>query len=121
MSVNDHRTQPTTELFTVQCGSSDRSVTLIFGNEDHTLGNSLRHILIQRPETEFCGYSVPHPYEPKMNIRLQTTDIPALQVLKKGLGDLEETANLLDDKFLEAMASFKAAKAKKAPVKSRQK
>lgn len=80
MSVNDHRTQPTTELFTVQSGSSDRSATFIFGNEDHTLGNSLRHILIQRPETEFCGYSVPHPYEPKMNIRLQTIDAPSLQV-----------------------------------------
>lgn len=80
MSVNDHRTQPTTDIFSVQCGSTDRSATFVLGNEDHTLGNSLRHILIQRPETEFCGYSVPHPYEPKMNIRLQTNDQPAIQV-----------------------------------------
>jgi DNA-directed RNA polymerase subunit L len=24
------------------------------------------------PEVEFCGYSIPHPSEPLMNIRIQT-------------------------------------------------
>ena len=107
MSVNDHRTAPTSELFSVQAGSSDTSATFIFGNEDHTLGNALRHILIQRPETDFCGYSVPHPYEPKMHIRLQTNNLPSIQILKAGLKDLEETANILDDKFIEALGKYK--------------
>jgi DNA-directed RNA polymerase I and III subunit RPAC2 len=110
MSVNDYRTEPTTELFNVLPGSSELSSTFIFGNEDHTLGNSLRHILVNREETEFCGYSVPHPYEPKMHIRLQTTGTPSVKVLKLGLKDLEETANLLDDHFIDALTRFKKNK-----------
>jgi DNA-directed RNA polymerase I and III subunit RPAC2 len=106
MSVNDHRTAPTAELFSVQTGSSDCSATYIFGNEDHTLGNALRYLLVQRPDTEFCGYSVPHPYEPKMHVRLQTTGVTSLQVLKAGLKDLEETANVLDDNFIEALNKY---------------
>lgn len=107
MSVNDHRTEPTDELFEVKQGPSNQSVTFIFGNEDHTLGNSLRHILMQKEETDFCGYSVPHPYEPKMNVRLQTQGVPAIEVLKSGLRDLEETANVLDDAFSAALAAYK--------------
>ncbi len=111
MSVNDHRTKPTTEIFEVKQGPSPQSSTFIFGNEDHTLGNCLRHILMQREETDFCGYSVPHPYEPKMNIRLQTTNgYPAIEVLKSGLKDLEETANILEETFTEAVARFKKNK-----------
>ncbi len=109
MSVNDHRTAPTSELFSVQAGSSDFSATYVFGNEDHTLGNALRFLLVQRNETDFCGYSVPHPYEPKMHVRLQTSGVPSLQVLKSGLKDLEETANILDDNFIEALGKYKKA------------
>ena len=46
--------------------------TYVFYDEDHTLGNSLRYILSQRPDVEFCGYSIPHPSENKLNLRLQT-------------------------------------------------
>jgi DNA-directed RNA polymerases I and III subunit RPAC2 len=107
MSVNDHRTQPTDEIFEVKRGPSDLSSTFIFGNEDHTLGNALRYVLMQRTETEFCGYSVPHPYEPKMNVRLQTAaGHPTVEVLKSGLKDLEEVANILDDAFMSAVANF---------------
>lgn len=110
MSVNDQRTDPALIEFTVQEGEDENSATFIFGNEDHTLGNSLRHILMQRPETEFCGYSVPHPYEPKMNIRLQTSSKPAIDVLKDGLRDLSETANILDDAFLKAIKNHATGK-----------
>ena len=57
--------------------------------------------------TDFCGYSVPHPYDPKMNIRLQTTEgNTAVDVLKLGLKDLEETANCIDDEFTRALKRF---------------
>jgi DNA-directed RNA polymerase I and III subunit RPAC2 len=102
MSVNDHRTLPAKEEFAVKEGE-ETSATFVFGNEDHTLGNCLRHVLMQRPETEFCGYSVPHPYEPKMNVRLQTKGKPALEVLKDGLKDLRETAITIDEAFLKAL------------------
>lgn len=107
MSVNDQRTERTELEFDVQQGEDAYNATFIFGNEDHTLGNSLRHILMQRPETEFCGYSVPHPYEPKLNIRLQTRGKPAIEVLKDGLQDLTETAHILDDVFLDAFERMK--------------
>jgi len=110
MSVNDYRTKPTTELFNILQGSTERSSTFVFGNEDHTLGNSLRHILMQKNETDFCGYSVPHPYEPKMHVRLQTNGVPSVQVLKLGLKELEETANILDDHFIAALNKFKKTK-----------
>lgn len=106
MSVNDHRTAPTTELFAVQTGATDQSATFIFGNEDHTLGNALRHLLIQRNETDFCGYSVPHPYEPKMHVRLQTKNTRAIDGLKQGLSDLEDVSNLLEDRFMQALERF---------------
>jgi DNA-directed RNA polymerases I and III subunit RPAC2 len=123
MSVNDHRTQPTTEEFEVMHGPNDHSATYIFGNEDHTLGNVLRYVLMQREETSFCGYSVPHPYEPKMNVRLQTEDTaPALEVLKTGLKDLDEVCNILDDRLSDALLAFDERKeeggAKKATAKA---
>jgi DNA-directed RNA polymerase I and III subunit RPAC2 len=113
MAVNDLRQVVLTdekELFTVKPGANDTSATFIFGNEDHTLGNALRYVLMRREETEFCGYSVPHPYEPKMNVRLQTTGEPAVDVLKKGLQNLEEAANIMDDTFAAALNDFRRKK-----------
>jgi DNA-directed RNA polymerase I and III subunit RPAC2 len=107
MAVNDLRQDITDLNFEVKPGADDGSATFIFGNEDHTLGNVLRYVLMRRSETEFCGYSVPHPYEPKMNVRLQTTGEPALEVLKKGLKDVEEAANVLDDAFAASLERFK--------------
>ena len=91
----------------MKAGPSEFSSTFVFGNEDHTLGNCLRHVLCQRIETDFVGYSVPHPYEPKMNIRLQTRNEKAIGVLKNGLRDLEEATNILDDSFINAMRKYR--------------
>uniref|UniRef100_A0A453HLC0 DNA-directed RNA polymerase RBP11-like dimerisation domain-containing protein n=1 Tax=Aegilops tauschii subsp. strangulata TaxID=200361 RepID=A0A453HLC0_AEGTS len=41
--------------------------------EDHTLANSVRFVLNQDPRVAFCGYSIPHPADNKVNIRVQTT------------------------------------------------
>ncbi|VVT56870.1 uncharacterized protein SAPINGB_P005357 [Magnusiomyces paraingens] len=58
-------------------------------NEDHTLGNPLRYIIMKNPDVEFCGYSIPHPSEAKLNIRIQTYgQTTAFQALQKGLKDL---------------------------------
>ena len=127
MSVNDIRREPTTELFEVKLGELPSSATFIFGNEvilkisivctcilflfamfpkDHTLGNALRHVLMQKEETDFCGYSVPHPYEPKMNLRLQTKGPSSISVLQSGLKDLELATDQLNDVFQSALANF---------------
>jgi len=105
MSVNDQPRAVTDEHFEVLQGENPYGATFIFGNEDHTLGNVLRQVLMQRRETEFCGYSVPHPYDPKMNIRLQTDGtVTALDALKNGLKELEECTNIIDDKFIQALS-----------------
>ncbi|CAN6458452.1 unnamed protein product [Victoria cruziana] len=68
--------------------SEPRSSTFSLSNEDHTLGNSVRFVLNQDPRVEFCGYSIPHPSENRVNIRVQTTGEPAKDVFEDGLQDL---------------------------------
>lgn len=46
------------------------NATYSFLNEDHTLGNLLRNQIIKNNNVEFCAYSVPHPSEPIMNVRI---------------------------------------------------
>ena len=56
-----------------------------------------------RPDVEFCGYSVPHPLEDKILFRVQThRQKDALQVILKGLDELEKVRKLTD---LERSAS----------------
>ena len=73
---------------------------------------------MQREETDFCGYSVPHPYEPTMNVRLQTNDKgTAIETLYAGLKDLEECTNVLDQAFISALISYEARGAATKEVK----
>ena len=46
------------------------NATFVFRDEDHTLGNLLRDTIIKSKHVEFCAYSVPHPNEPFMNVRI---------------------------------------------------
>ncbi|PNY24792.1 DNA-directed RNA polymerases I and III subunit RPAC2 [Tolypocladium capitatum] len=68
-------------------------------------------MLIDRsPDVEFCAYAIPHPSEPKMNIRIQTyeehrgpltrkTEGTAVDALKKGLVDLQEVCDVVAYEF----------------------
>ena len=58
----------------IQNSNADMTAcTFAIRNEDHTLGNVLRHTLIENEQNvEFAGYSVPHPSEPVVQIRVQT-------------------------------------------------
>ncbi|KAF9596793.1 hypothetical protein IFM89_013340 [Coptis chinensis] len=51
-----------------------KSATFSLADEDHTLANSVRFTLNQDPRVTFCGYSIPHPTDAKVNIRVQTTE-----------------------------------------------
>lgn len=71
-------------------------------DEDHTLGNALRYMIMKNPEVEFCGYSIPHPSAKKLNIRIQTYgDQTAVQALHKGLDDLTNLCTFIEDDFRE--------------------
>ncbi|TPX62924.1 DNA-directed RNA polymerase [Powellomyces hirtus] len=65
------------------------SATFVVHDEDHTLGNSLRYMVMKNPAVTFCGYSIPHPSEFKIHMRIQTDgSMTAAQALDKGLDDL---------------------------------
>ncbi|CEP63097.1 DNA-directed RNA polymerase core subunit RPC19 LALA0_S07e02322g [Lachancea lanzarotensis] len=70
--------------------------------EDHTLGNALRYIIMKNPDVEFCGYSIPHPSENLLNLRIQTYgESTAVEVLHKGLQDLMDLCDAVEDKFTQ--------------------
>lgn len=71
-------------------GQDEFCRTFVINEEDHTLGNALKHVIMQNPAVEFCGYTVPHPMERKIHVRVQTNGIPAIQVLHQALKDLKE-------------------------------
>ncbi|KAJ3293878.1 RNA polymerase subunit AC19 [Rhizoclosmatium sp. JEL0117] len=78
------------------------SVTFVLKDEDHTLGNSLRYLLMKNPSVSFCGYSLPHPSEYKVNLRIQTDgSITAVQALHKALDDLTQLCEHVQSSFVE--------------------
>ena len=72
-----------------------------------TVGNTLRYMLNKSPEVTFVGYSVPHPAEPKMNLRLQTSGKPATDVLLDTLGKVFSVGEHVDTTFKSAVADFR--------------
>lgn len=86
-------------------------------DEDHTLGNALRYMIMKNPEVEFCGYSIPHPSENKLNVRIQTYgNISAVEALHQGLDSLLELCSVVEDKFSEKIEAggYKTADAQQA-------
>ncbi|KAJ1812174.1 RNA polymerase subunit AC19 [Coemansia sp. RSA 2599] len=80
------------------------SVTFSIKEEDHTLGNSLRWAIMQNPQVDFCGYSIPHPSEAKTNVRIQTTErTNAIEAMAKGMDDLKVVCLMLKDKLAQRL------------------
>ncbi|KAH6610324.1 hypothetical protein Trco_000344 [Trichoderma cornu-damae] len=89
-------------------GSTDTAASFEFIDEGHTLGNALRYVIMKNPDVEFCAYSIPHPSEPKMNIRIQTYDGTAVNALKKGLSDLQDMCDVVAEEFWTKRQQFNA-------------
>ncbi|KAF2095080.1 RBP11-like subunits of RNA polymerase [Rhizodiscina lignyota] len=91
-------------------GSTDTSASFEFLHEDHTLGNALRYIITKNPVVELCAYSIPHPSEPKMHLRIQTfadmEDNNVYDVLRKGLMDLQDLCDVVTENFTTARDKF---------------
>ncbi|PHH87609.1 hypothetical protein CDD83_8635 [Cordyceps sp. RAO-2017] len=87
-------------------GSTDSAASFEFIDEGHTLGNALRYIIMKNPDVEFCAYAIPHPSEPKMNIRIQTYEGTAVDALKKGLTDLQDVCDVVADEFWTKRNAF---------------
>ncbi|RKO83753.1 putative RNA polymerase I 16 kDa polypeptide, partial [Blyttiomyces helicus] len=55
---------------------------------------------ISSPAVDFCGYSIPHPSEFKIHLRIQTDgSITATEALMKGLDDLIELCEHVETTF----------------------
>lgn len=84
--------------------STATSAAFRIEDEDHTLGNALRHCVLLNPAVDFCGYAIPHPSEAVLHFRIQTDDsTTAEQALHRGLDDLIAMCQVVEDKFSQAL------------------
>lgn len=84
-------------------GNDETCLTFKLHNEDHTMGNALRYVLMKRKDVEFCGYSIPHPSDNFVNIRVQTLyGVPATEVFRQALRDLKEMSDHIKSTFEDA-------------------
>lgn len=83
---------------------TERSKTFVFSDEGHTLGNVLKAIIGRYADVDFCGYTVPHPDEETMHLRIQArANVSAVDVLTRGLRDLEAVCEHTIGTFEAAM------------------
>ncbi|XP_020246605.1 DNA-directed RNA polymerases I and III subunit RPAC2 isoform X1 [Asparagus officinalis] len=78
-------------------------------DEDHTLANSVRYTLNKDPRVVFCGYSIPHPSDNRVNIRVQTTGDSAKDVFKDSLQNLMFICQHVRTTFDKSVADFKVS------------
>ena len=72
-------------------------------DETHTLGNALRLLLNGNPDVEFAGYSVPHPADNVVHVRVQTKgQVKAKDALKDAATTLADMCDVLDEAFDKA-------------------
>ncbi len=77
-------------------------------NEDHTLGNLLTFILDKMPETEFCAYTIRHPTENVLYLRLKVKEgNDVIEVFRKGVVELKKALDIVENKFIKAMDTYK--------------
>ncbi|XP_039329759.1 DNA-directed RNA polymerases I and III subunit RPAC2-like [Saimiri boliviensis] len=93
-----------TALEMVQAAETDRHcVKFVLHKEDHILGNSLRYMIMKNLEVEFCGYTMTHPSESKINLRIQTRGaLPAVEPFQRGLNELMNVCQHVLDKLRPA-------------------
>ncbi|XP_022150895.1 DNA-directed RNA polymerases I and III subunit RPAC2 [Momordica charantia] len=90
--------------------SDESKSTFSMADEDHTLANALRYTLNQDPRVTFCGYSIPHPSDNRVNIRVQTTGDSAREVLKDSCQNLMVVCQHVRNTFDKSVLDFKLTK-----------
>jgi DNA-directed RNA polymerases I and III subunit RPAC2 len=63
------------------------------------------HHFLYSPDVEFCGYSVPHPSESKIMLRIQCREKPAIEALRSGLDELKRVCDVLMEKFSNGISA----------------
>ena len=111
MSVNEVKLKKAETVFQVRGTGPASSRTFAIGNEDHTIGNALRHVLIQNAKVGFAGYSVPHPADPVVHIRVQANEpTTAVEALQEACETLSKQCDLVLAKLEKKLPSVKQDK-----------
>ncbi len=58
----------------LQINNSNGCTELVIHNEDHTLMNSLRSLLVKNENVKFAGYRIIHPLENKVQMYISTKE-----------------------------------------------
>jgi len=76
------------------------AATFQIHDEGHTIGNALRWMIMKNPKVEFCGYSVPHPSENHIQLRIQMYDhLSALTALLNALENLDDLCETVEEAY----------------------
>lgn len=111
MSVNEVKVKKASVAFQVRGTGPLTSRTFAIGNEDHTLGNALRHVLLQNSKVSFAGYSVPHPADPVVHIRVQANEpTTAVEALQEACDTLHDQCDIVLKKLEENLDEVKEDK-----------
>ncbi|KAG2338317.1 RBP11-like subunits of RNA polymerase [Suillus weaverae] len=75
-------------------------------DESHTIGNALRWMIMKNSKVEFCGYSVPHPSENLIQLRIQMYDgLSSLNALLEALTNLDSVCETIENKYHSSLAT----------------
>ncbi|XP_077683208.1 DNA-directed RNA polymerases I and III subunit RPAC2-like isoform X3 [Eretmochelys imbricata] len=94
MEINAEKTK-------VQADETDGNcVTFVLHDEDHTLGNSLRYMIMK---------NITHPSESKINFRIQTRGgLLAIEPFRRGLTELVDVCQHVLSKFEASIKEYRA-------------
>eukprot|EP00297_Palpitomonas_bilix_P016622 CAMPEP_0113886046 /NCGR_PEP_ID=MMETSP0780_2-20120614/11302_1 /TAXON_ID=652834 /ORGANISM="Palpitomonas bilix" /LENGTH=112 /DNA_ID=CAMNT_0000874147 /DNA_START=53 /DNA_END=391 /DNA_ORIENTATION=+ /assembly_acc=CAM_ASM_000599 len=91
----------------ITADSTESCATFVFHEEDHTVGNTLRYMLNRDEDVDFVGYSVPHPLERKMNLRVQVQENgSASGSLMQAMDGIVNLCNIVEAKYKGAMEKY---------------
>ncbi|KAJ9458583.1 DNA-directed RNA polymerases I and III subunit RPAC2 [Diplonema papillatum] len=91
----------------LQHSEGHQSATFTIKKEGNTLGNALRHFMIQNPTVLQCGYSIPHPLEDEMVMEVTAKAYPP-DLMCAGLNVMAEFLDESADCFEAAMERFES-------------
>lgn len=95
------------ERIEIVSSGSENNIIAHFNEEGHTLGNSLRWMVSQDPETKFCSYDT--SMDPvKMSLRVITFEKPALTVTDEAMQNLEKMSDHMLQVLNDALEKFNA-------------
>jgi len=99
--------EETKRVVQISTGNDSSSAVVTVHGEDHTLGNAVRYMIVKNPRSSFCGYSIPHPSDDLINVRIHT--VPgddAVDLFSTALDDITAAALVIEKKFAAAVDEF---------------